>query len=173
MNPHFKFALLYCLSIKNAKVAIKKTKAVCNKQIDFYLQFILGQVNIILIVFICITPNFIYHKGVWISSINHLYDGKIYVRRFAIKKCCDSLIFLLINLSVQKNSQRHLRDTRVLKHAWNGHFVWSIVRLWLRHLRFESLYLCHIRIGVSIQRKKPLFQGLFCYLEVWFLFFNS
>ena len=29
--------LLYCLSIKNAKVAIKKTKAFCNKQIAFLL----------------------------------------------------------------------------------------------------------------------------------------
>ena len=43
---------------------------------------------------------------------------------------------------MQQNSQRHLRDTQVPKSAWNGHFLWSIVRLWLRHLRFESLYLC-------------------------------
>ena len=132
---------------QKCKGSHQKAKAFCNKQNAFYLQFILGQVNIILIVFICITPNFIYHKGVWISSINHLYDGKIYVRRFAIKKCCDSLIFLLINLSVQKNSQRHLRDTRVPKRAWNGHFVWSIVRLWLRHLRFESLLQSNKVIG--------------------------
>ena len=32
-----------------------------------------------------------------------------------------------------------MRDTRALKRAWNWHFVWSIVCLWLRHLRFESL----------------------------------
>ena len=37
----------------------QKAKAICNNQIAFYLQFILGQVNIILIVFICITSNFI------------------------------------------------------------------------------------------------------------------
>ena len=62
---------------------------------------------------------------------------------------------------MQQNSQRHLRDTEALKRAWNGHSYWSIVRLWLRHLRFESLYLCQektdIRTGVcfsSIEEDK-------------------
>ena len=44
---------------QKCKGSHQKTKAVCNNQIAFYLQFTLGQVNIILIVFICIPPNFI------------------------------------------------------------------------------------------------------------------
>ena len=44
---------------QKCKGSHQKTKAVCNNQIAFYLQFTLGKVNIILIVFICITPNFI------------------------------------------------------------------------------------------------------------------
>ena len=44
---------------QKCKGSHQKTKAVCNNQIAFYLQFTLGQVNIILIVFICIPQNFI------------------------------------------------------------------------------------------------------------------
>ena len=46
LNLHFKFALLYCLSIKNAKAAIEKLKrSVINRSL-FYLQLVFGQVNI-------------------------------------------------------------------------------------------------------------------------------
>lgn len=55
-RAHEGFYIVYPSKCKGSH---QKTKAVCNNQIAFYLQFTLGQANIILIVFICIPPNFI------------------------------------------------------------------------------------------------------------------
>ena len=58
-SSFFSFRAFILFIHQKCKGSHQKTKAVCNNQIAFYLQFTLGQVNIILIVFICIPPNFI------------------------------------------------------------------------------------------------------------------
>ena len=58
-SSFFSFRAFILFIHQKCKSSHQKTKVVCNNQIAFYLQFTLGQVNIILIVFICIPPNFI------------------------------------------------------------------------------------------------------------------
>ena len=56
---------------------------------------------------------------------------------------------------------RDFWDTQSLKNSLNRRFWKKIARLWLRHLRFESLYLCHY-LGTFVFR--GFFMSEYCFL---------
>ena len=77
------------------------------------------------------------------------------------KVCNSSYEFVVIS---KNKILRDFWETQSLKNGLNRRFWKKIASLWLRHLRFESLYLCHY-LGTFVFR--GFFMPEYCFLR-WY-----
>ena len=85
------------------------------------------------------------------ADLEFLYTPQCKVRNFSYEFAMRS----------KNKIHRDFRETQSLKIGLNRRFWKKIASVWLRHLRFESLYLCH-HLGTFVFR--GFFMPEYCFL---------